>query len=391
MEPLRHWFLEYATLQDFVVEPTGTLLSIFSVVPGLLALPVSIPAVISGVWPDDQMMHNLSKISGTLITTASVLVVYETARRRASHAWAVSIALWYAFGTWSFSVSSQALHSHAPAQLGIALGMLGLLEASTKRWAPFLSGLGFSLATACREDSVFFLAAAGLFHLIHRPRSVLWFCLGAAIPMGFNVIYWFYYTGRLKPPYMGAQAGMFAGVQLEALSAMLISPTRGLLFFSPAAILAIWAGVKRIDLKQGLWIAYMLGACAVVWMFISMRTTWSGGQTFGTRYFAAACVVFAAILASSEDAFKAPPMRRLFAGAWAASVLTHALGGYFTYPGSFAITEQISQVWNVSYHPWIHLFYEEGSFFKFGAAARAALTLLVLSTLYPLYKTQSPT
>ncbi len=106
LEPFRDWFLIEQTLKDFTVQPEGTLLSIFSVVPGLIALPISIPAVLAGAEPTPLLLHNLSKVSGSLITAASVVVFYDAIRFRSSDRWATTLALAYGLGGWSFSVAS---------------------------------------------------------------------------------------------------------------------------------------------------------------------------------------------------------------------------------------------------------------------------------------------
>ncbi len=342
LEPFRHRF-ETETLADFVVPGSRPLLSMFSVVPAVLALPVYLLPVLFGPPPNDFGLHNLSKISGALLTAASAVLVYEACRRRADGRWAAALALFYGLGTWSLSVSSQALHSHGPAQLGAALGMLGLLGTRPRDAA--LAGFGFALSFSSREDGVFFLAAAGLFTLLHRPRLVLPFIAGAAAPLAFVLSVWLRYTGRPLPPYLGVQSGMFTGVQWPAVWAMLASPTRGLAFFSPAALFGLWALARRPRAPEGPWPPYLLAACAALVLFISCRTSWSGGQTFGTRYFAVVCVVATVALADWR------PPAAAWAAAFAVSVAVHAVGAFLPYPGSFAIERQQAELWHWGLHP----------------------------------------
>ncbi|MBI3298643.1 MAG: hypothetical protein HYZ75_10800 [Elusimicrobia bacterium] len=383
LEPFRAKF-ETETLHDFLSPVDGPLLSIFSVVPAVLALPVYILPAMAGGAPNDFGLHNLSKISGALITALSVVLVYEAClRRKAAERWAAACALFYGLGTWSWSVSSQALHSHGPAQLGTALGMLGLLGERPRDAA--LAGLGFSLAVASREDSVFFFAAAGLFILVHRPRGLVPFILGAAGPQLFNAAYWLWYTGVLRPPYLGAQGHMFGDFQARAVWGMVASPTRGLIFFSPAALFALWAMARASRDPERRWAPYLLAASAGMIVFVSYRVTWTGGQTFGTRYYAAACAIWTVALAELGPTIAASTrLRAAWAAAFAASAVVHAAGAFFPYPGSFMTQGAEAELWQWSLHPAANLFRAAGPMSGLPAPARLAAAAAFLAAGLPL-------
>lgn len=379
LEPFRLKF-ETETLADFTVVGTRPLLSIFSVVPAVLALPVYVLPAAFGPHPNDFGLHNVSKVAGALITALSVALVYAACRRRAGERWSALCALWYGLGTWSWSVSSQALHSHGPSQLGAALGLWGLLGERPRDAA--LAGFGFALAFAAREDSMFFLAAAGVAVLLIRPRAAWAFALGAAVPIGFNAAYWLWYTGILKPPYMGAQSNMFGGLRWDALSGLLVSPTRGLLFYCPAALFGLWALARKADRR---WAWPMLAAAAALLLFISFRTTWTGGQTFGPRYFAMAAVFWAVALAELEgDVAANPRLRGAFAAAFALSVLIHAAGAFFPYPGTFTTVGGEAELWRWDLHPLANLFRAEGPMKSLPAAARVLAALAFVGATVPL-------
>ncbi|PCI39789.1 MAG: hypothetical protein COB53_02650 [Elusimicrobia bacterium] len=378
LEPWRAWFLVENTLRDFTVEPSGTLLSIFSIIPGLIAFPVSVPAVLSGGSPTDLLLHNLSKVSGALITAISVPIFYDALRKQASERWAATLALAYGLGGWSFSISSQALHSHAPAQLGAVLGFWGLFSKGNK--AAALAGFGFSLAVACREDSFFFAAAGGLYYLFHRRKEVIAFSCGAAIPLLINICYWLWYTGLLKPPYMGAQTSLFSGFQPEAFAAMLISPTRGVFWFSPIFLFGFWAMARGIRDSQRRWIPYFAAASFILMVFISFRYTWAAGQTFGNRYYMIMLMALLAMLAGDEKKFSHQPG---WSTALGASIMVHALGAFFLYPGSYAAEQQLAEVWTLSLHPALDLFRVDGSLGSFGAF-RFLVGGVILGTAIPI-------
>lgn len=372
LEPFRHK-LTTETLQDFFVPRSEPMLSMFSVVPAVLALPVYLLPAAFGGPPNDFGLHNLSKVAGAGVTALSVWAVYAACRRRADERWAALCALWYGLGTWSWSVSSQALHSHGPAQLGAALGMLGLLDERPRGAA--LAGFGFALALASREDSVFFFAAAGAAVLWMRPRDAWAFALGAAPPLLFNAAYWHWYTATLKPPYLGVQSGMFTGVQGRAVAGLLVSPTRGLLFYCPAALFGLWALWRGADRR---WAWPMLAAVAGLVLFISCRTTWTGGQTFGPRYFALAAAVWAAALA------EAGPRGPAFAWAAAFSIVVHGVGAFFPYPGSFSTQAAEAELWRWDLHPLANLFRAGGPMGALPAVLRWGTAAALAASVVPL-------
>ena len=67
---------------------------------------------------------DLEKRAAVLITALSVLILLFALRLVTRHNIAWVIAVIYAFGTSSFSTSSQALWQHGPSQLFLALGDL---------------------------------------------------------------------------------------------------------------------------------------------------------------------------------------------------------------------------------------------------------------------------
>ncbi len=345
---------------DMVQEHSGRLLSNFPVAPGVIAAPLyAIPALF-GPAPNDVLLHSLAKISGALITAASVVVLRRAAVRRASASWAFQCAALYGFASYAFSVSSQALYSHGPAQLGVALGLLGLLSEGSGMST--LAGFGFSLAWASRDDSLLFAAAAVVYLLVHRRERLVAFAVGAILPVALNLSYWQYYTGALRPPYFEMQTRMFAWPDLGSATAMMLSPTRGMLFFFPAAIFGAWGAWKAARTDSGRWAFYFFAACVATWIAFATRTSWTGGNTYGDRYFSVVCMVLALCCAEIEAEILATSTRR---AAWCAifsyGVLVHAFGAYFHWPGNFAtLREQEAAVWSLRLFSPVYTFLEGG-------------------------------
>jgi hypothetical protein len=366
------WFGSGKADQNLVLA-RGHYLSIFPVAAGLMALPFYALTAFSGVPLADPIVHQLAKLSAAAITAASVVAFRRALAGRCSPRWALTLTGVYALGTWAFSVSSQGLWQHGPACLGLALGLMGLNERGVR--ADALAGFGFSLAVAARPDSVFVAAAAGLMLLAHDRKRVAGFALGALAPALLLGGYWLAYTGRLLPPEHEYQAKIFAGfLQWPAFAALAASPTRGLLFYCPAALFGLWAAARGGARER--WLA--LGSLGP-WLLLSCYKGWTGGNTFGPRYFASTALVLLWLCAGLEQ----PLRRRARAGgAWRAaaawSILTHACGAYLTWPGSQEYAVQQAQAWRWSLHPIAQLAAAEGPLRELPAPLRLGALLAAL-------------
>jgi len=358
-DELRSWATAPGMI-DLIRETRGRLLSTYPVAPGVLAAPLYLLPALFGPAPTDALLHNLAKVSGALIAAASVVVFRRAALKRCSPRWAFDCAALYGLGSYAYSVSSQALYSHAPAQLGVALGLLGLLSEGAA--ASALAGFGLALAWASREDSLVFAAAAGAFLLLHRRDRLLAFAAGAVLPVALNLAYWRRYSGAFRPPYYDLQANMFALPAAGAAAAMLLSPTRGMLFFFPAAALGAWGAWKAARTPAGRWALYFAGACAATWLAFAMRTSWTAGNTYGDRYFAVVCLVLALFCAELEPEVRASAgLRAAWSALFAYSVLVHAVGANFQWPGFNRTLEfQEATAWSARMNPLVFVFRDGG-------------------------------
>jgi hypothetical protein len=345
---------------DLIHDCRGRLLSTYPILPGVLAAPLYLIPALVGAPPTDTLLHNLAKVSGALIVAASAVVFRRAALRRASPKWALQCAFLYAFASYAYSVSSQALYSHGPAALGIAVTLWGLLEEGPG-WSA-LAGFGAAAAWASREDSAVFALAALGYLALHRPRRLAAFLVGAVLPILFNLSYWRYYTGTFQPPYYALQAHLFGRFDVEAALGMLVSPTRGMLFYFPAAGFGIWGAVKAARAKEGLWAPYFLAACFATWGAFAMRTSWTAGNSYGDRYFAVVCMVLALFCAELEDEIrKSPFLSRAWSAAFAFGALIHAVGANFAWPGYNAtLEEQARTAWSFAMFPLVRVFADGG-------------------------------
>lgn len=363
------WFNEPAgKLENFTVLAGGRRLSIFPPAAGLMAAPLYLVPVLSGAPISEPFLHNLSKLSAALMTAGSAAFLYAAMRARASESWALTLVTAYAAGSWAFSVSSQGLWQHGPSQLAVALALWGFAQKG--RTGGTAAGFGLALSAAARPDSVFFLAAGTACVLLHHRRRLPCFAAGAAAPLLLQAAYWLYYTGRLSPPESEFQSRIFMGFSPEAFAALLASPSRGLLFFFPLAAFGAWAAWRRRDEPLVFWLAL---ACLGPWVLLSCYKGFTGGNTFGPRYFATAAVVLTWLCTGVErEVRKSPHRLTLFCAAAAFGILVHAEGAYFAWPPQFHF-ETISQnLWRWDLHPLVLLATSSGGLGAFTAPVRAA-------------------
>ncbi len=331
----------------YVIEVGGRHLSFYPPGAGLMALPLYVIVWLFKPPVTAVLLRDLSKVSAALITAGSAAALWKALERRCSRRWALSLCALYGLGSWAFSVSSQGLWQHGPAQLATALGLWALCETGW-RWDA-LAGLALSAAVAIRPDGVWFAVAAFAALLLQRRSRLPGFCLGAAVPAVLTAAYWLHYTGRLRPPDMGIQSAMFGSFQPQAFWALLASPTRGLLVFFPAALFGAWGTWRaRRDALRPL----MLAACAAQWLMLSFYDGWVGGNTFGTRYFAVTALVLTWLCADVEDEVRRSPRR---IKAWRAClcycVALHALGAYLRWPGPPSVAGQKAAAWDWKLYP----------------------------------------
>jgi Gpi18-like mannosyltransferase len=169
---------------------------------------------------------------------------------------ALLVAIAYGIGSCVWSISSQSLWQQSVNQFFLILGAYLLLGPLRERNAALLAGLSFGAAVATRATSVIFLLAVLVYLLVYQRKNAIYFLLGAApLPLAIAV-YNFHFFGN---PITFAQelvghdlarektgsADLWQTPLLKGLRGLLLSPSRGLLVFSPVFVLSFW-GMLRI-------------------------------------------------------------------------------------------------------------------------------------------------
>jgi len=305
----------------------------------LLALPVYAVPVWAGVPATSPWVPMLEKLSAILITACSVLFLFWALRRVVAEGWALAITVVYAFGTSSFSVSSQALWTHGPSQFFVALALYFLVRGlEDEHYIPWA---GFALAASIpvRETNALIALPLGLY-ILHRYHHILWkVALFALPPLAFFLAYnrivfgSALQTGHM-PLTVSGYLTHFTTPMREGLTGLVFGPSRGLFIYSPVLLLSL-AGAYLAWKKGSLLLKYLSLAPLLILLLYSKFTFWYAGWTYGPRFFSDVAPILCFLM---YPVCQRMERQRLFVWTFAAlamlSVGLHTLGAYW-YDGSW--------------------------------------------------------
>lgn len=331
----------------FLHHRDGHFLSAYSAGPALLALPVYAGPVLRRL-PAREWAPALEKLAASAVTALSVLLLLWALDGLVSRGWAVAIAVVYALGTSSWSVSSQALWQHGPSQLCVALMLACLVRGMRdERWLPW-AGFAAGAATVMRSTDVL-LAAPVLAWVVYTRRHLAWRLVLCTVPplavVGFYNVWCF---GSARGPAGNTTAPLWAFFTqtplLEGVGGLVLSPARGLLVYSPVLLFAVvglaWAIVRGPAMLRAL----ALGVVLVV-LVVGRWFRWWGGYTWGPRLLADTLPVLCFFLYPLTEILD---RRRLAKAAFVAlavvSIGIHALGA-LVYDGRWDLSA------DVDHHP----------------------------------------
>ena len=281
----------------YLRESGGHYVSDYPVGAALMALPFYAPSIVCRVSPSSRVFSELEKVSAATIVALSAWLLYLAAARVTANWMAILLTLIYALGTTSFSVSSQALWQHGPAQLALAAAIYCLVRArDDPRWAGY-AGLPLAFQVITRPVDALIAAPLGLYVLVSYRREIWMFMATAIPPLLFQLWYNAAYFGTpfriqffTQSASAGGQrvpsAGFWATPLADGLTLVILSPGRGLLFYSPIFALA-FIGLALAWRRNGDVLLRYLGVGAVLSILIVAK--WhssSGGESFGPRLLA---------------------------------------------------------------------------------------------------------
>ena len=339
-EPSTYWIIHTRQNQ---------LASLYPVVTPLLVAPLYAPAVI---WLDahgweqprvDRVAELMEKVSASLLASLASVLMYLLLRRERTR-WSLPLALAFAFGTNTWMTSSQALWQHGTGELLIVLALLLVVApASNVRTAAL--GAVCVLMAANRPPDVLIAGAFVLFNVWSCRRNALWLLAGAAVPLTALLYYNLNFIGHVAGGYALGKAPneVFFRRDWSGVAGLLVSPTRGLLVFTPFLVFVPAGLIQRLRAPSSRWLAVALSFAAAAQLLIYSQTDWRAGVSWGPRYLTDLLPVLVWMLAPAPLVLR-PVARGMLVLAMAASIGVQTIGAFW-YTG-VSEPNSIRAAWN---------------------------------------------
>jgi len=320
-----------------VPRPGGHVISLYPVVTPLLVAPLYLPAVVyveALGWTDarvDLVGRAMEKLAASLLAALSVSLLYLLLRRRTRPAVALLLTVAYAFGTTTWVTSSQALWQHGAAQLLIVGALLALTAPCTVRRA-IAAGLLIGFVAGNRPPDAILAAALGVYGLwwAGRRRAPL-LAVAAALPAALVLLYNVVVSGSFAGGYgLRGNPSFFQHDLWTGIAGVLVSPTKGLLVFSPFLVFLVlaWRYVPTNREERRLTIAMTTGVLLQILLYA--KGDWRGGLSWGPRYMTDLLPFLIWMLAPVVEALRGAG-RAAFVVAVALAVGIETIGAFWYY------------------------------------------------------------
>jgi len=318
----------------FVEAPNGHLTSTYPIGTSIITFPIYfvlwmglrsvelIQTLLTGVPANlfeltDKASHSniysFQKIAATIVASLSVVLFYLSLRLKFISPFVILLSTFiFAFCTTTWMISSQGLWQHGPSNLVVLAIIFTLLKANRatdanpatharRRTLLVLTGFLCGLLPGIRPTSVIFSFVAVVYAVVIFRKEALYLLLG--LPSLLMSACWnFYFFGfDLKYFLVGGYSRFAEGDRSFAeqyyiltwqqfkigFLGLLVSPSRGLLIFSPITLLALPGAVQlfrhrgKEDEKL---ILLMTGAAFILFIQYCFFSIWTGGWGYGPRY-----------------------------------------------------------------------------------------------------------
>lgn len=272
------------------------------------------------------------EVASALLAAAAV-VMFFIARRFLPANRAMWLALLFALATPAYSTAGRGMWQHTPSMLLLTIVIYMLLRAEERPALAAWAGLPVALSYTCRPtDSLFVIVFTLYVAARHRKYLAGYFLAAAPVAAAFLAYNFSIYHAMFSPYYRTALDGFYPGKWLlwgEGLAGNLVSPSRGLLLFTPVFLFAAWSMIRRKwATPLSPWLAVLVLAH---WLAISAYTAcWWAGHCFGPRFFTDVAPVFVLFLIPYFARWErlAPGLRAAFVALALISFGIHLRGGW---------------------------------------------------------------
>ncbi len=329
----------------FVLANDGRYRSAYSPVPAILAAAIFWPAYRLGLVDVRAPLGAslLAAVSASLLTALAVVFAFLSARQYLGTGRALVLAAALGLGTGLWSTVSQTLWEHETVAFGLAMAMYAFAQPNdaltTGRALVVAIGLGLAVTARPQLAPLVAVLIAGAAALGGWRRGLLVAGIVALFAGALMLAYlrWFGTVLGAAPMLEALHRSVHATAdgsfrwQPLGFAGLLVSPSRGLLVFSPIVAVAALglpaaaSGGRRSPLR---WCAI---AAAVQYAVYASYVVWWGGHTYGPRYLLDLLPVLVPLAAHGASRLHGRVAAALVGTAIAWSVAVAALGA-FCYP-----------------------------------------------------------
>jgi hypothetical protein len=340
--PAEEPFMFGARGEKYYLAPStrpGRFVGTFGLGAGLTALPLlaTVRLFAGELSRHPRLLWYASKFVAAACVAGSAAFVLLAATALTTRRRAIAITIVYGLGSSAWSIASQGLYQHGPNLLFLALGAWALVRAR-----PRTAGLALAAATWCRPTSALVLACAGAWLVgVDRRRAARFAVAAALLLVPLACVQWRW----LGAPWATGQTARAAAIALAktgradpwqtplavGAAGLLVSPSRGLLVFSPLFALSFVGAFVAFRDRRWSPLRPLAIASALLLLIACKWFDWWGGWTYGYRPLVDLTPLLALLLTPVVEPLLA---RRLVAGvagallAW--SIAVQGLGA-FTY------------------------------------------------------------
>ena len=287
---------EYGRRWGVILAKDGRYRSVYSPVAPVIAAALTWPFWKAGAIDIRAPLAPalMAKAAASTLVALAVTVCYLTARRVLPRRRALLVAIGLGLGTGLWSSASQTLWQSESAILGLSVALYLFASPSPPRWmGTVLAALALALAAAARPQlaPAAGVLMAGMWRRWGGRRVAVAGVVVALTVAPLLYLNWRWFGHPLGPLPLLEQVnsdihgtGTTFAIRPEPWLGLLVSPSRGLLVFSPVVLLAIAAG-RQVWAQRG---ETLLPACALAiaaqYALYASYSVWWGGHTFGPRY-----------------------------------------------------------------------------------------------------------
>jgi hypothetical protein len=331
----RHWVSGYPIILPVVVTPLYLLPSWWVSHHSPPIYPYTLDFVL--------IASTMEKVSASLIAAMSGAVLFLAFRRIASAKVSLAVVLIYGLTSNTWAISSQALWRHGLTELSFAFLLWALFRVSDSRGAPLWAGLALAVAAANKPMEAIMIVPFLLYFGRSCWKSLFMFLTPLLILGSLVLSYNLYFFARPLGAYPtipvvsfpeegGARLGFLTRLGV-GVAGLLVSPSRGLLIYTPWAAFAFWGAAKIWKEKSPGWGRALLLALIVIFVVqAGFSEEWFGGWCFGPRYLTDVLPFLAWFLLPVRTSVWARPVLRAAFVATVAIALWVQVVGVFYYP-----------------------------------------------------------